>query len=74
MKLPIQRYLFILFSIGLLQACVIRVNAGGPSGDVSKVFGGIELDTGTRVGMDVSTVNGRIEVSGTESRSSLANS
>lgn len=45
----------------LLQGCVINVNADSVGGDVSRVFGSIDIARGQTVG-DVESVNGGIDI------------
>ncbi|GAB3013074.1 DUF4097 family beta strand repeat-containing protein [Bowmanella dokdonensis] len=51
----------LLASATLLSGCIIHVDGQGRNGDVSGVFGSIELDEGSQAN-NLSTVNGGIEI------------
>lgn len=61
MPTSISRYVILFATSLLLQGCVIKVNADSYDRDISKVFGGIDIDEGAVVG-DLDSVNGSISI------------
>lgn len=51
----------VIILAALFSSCAVHVGARGNSGDISSVFGGIDIDEGATAG-DLSSVNGGIDI------------